>query len=69
MYSGDEFYGDDVTSPLERPMPEDRVVGWANACIVVCLKCYAKVGKKARIDFFPEYNPDQDCDQCGEPLA
>jgi hypothetical protein len=24
MYSGDEFYGDDVTSPLARPLPAQR---------------------------------------------
>ena len=24
MYAGDEYYGDDVTSPLERPLPTYR---------------------------------------------
>ena len=26
MYAGDEYYSDDVTSPLERPMPPMRPI-------------------------------------------
>lgn len=28
MYSGDDYYGDDVTSPLDRPAPRGAMNPW-----------------------------------------